>query len=401
MMKNISMILGLMLILMSFRANSETLNAGPWSFQLKMTYGTVPFIINFDKKKNKLTGVLENGKETIKLKNIRVVDKSVIIPLQNYDMTLEMSAPNEGAMTGFLIRHNKNPKVKTPVIAIRGKSERFPEKKNKPKINISGRWSVTLTNEQDIKEPGIIIFEQQDEKLHGSILTPTGDYRYMEGYVSGIEFKAASFDGSYNYLLKGRVLDGKLDGKILSSTVTEVKGFKDENAKLPDAYKQTQLEEALSFSFPDIDGNKVSLEDPKFKDKPVIVQFFGSWCPNCNDEMNFLIPWYNKNKDRGIEIVALAFERSVGPQEAKIQLKKIIKRKKIPYTLLIGGSTSEDKPKDKIKGLKNFIAFPTTVFLNKKHEVVKIHAGFTGPSTGEFFENWKTEFEQTVNELLK
>jgi hypothetical protein len=47
------------------------------------------------------------------------------------------------------------------------------------------------------------------------------------------------------------------------------------------------------------------------------------------------------------------------------------------------------------------MSFPTTVFLNKKHEVVKVHAGFNGPSTGEFFETWKKEFNQTVDELLK
>ena len=74
---------------------------------------------------------------------------------------------------------------------------------------------------------------------------------------------------------------------------------------------------------------------------------------------------------------------------------------KIPYTVLIAGSTSQDKPADKIPGIKNFISFPTTVFLNKKHEVVKVHAGFTGPSTGEFYQKWKTEFNQTVDELLK
>lgn len=56
---------------------------------------------------------------------------------------------------------------------------------------------------------------------------------------------------------------------------------------------------------------------------------------------------------------------------------------------------------EKIPGLKNFISFPTTVFLNKKHEVVKVHAGFTGPSTGAFFEKWKQEFNATVNELVK
>jgi len=117
--------------------------------------------------------------------------------------------------------------------------------------------------------------------------------------------------------------------------------------------------------------------------------------------MNYLIPWYKSRKQKSVEIIALAFERSNTKEEAKKQLLKTQKKYQIPYTLLIAGSTSEDKPKDKIPGLKNFISFPTTIFLNNKHQIIKIHAGFTGPSTGVFFERWKKEFNQTVEELVK
>ena len=316
-------------------------------------------------------------------------------------MALEMNPPKDGVMEGFLIRYNKNPAVKTPVFAIYGESERFPEDKSKPKIDLTGKWAVTLNDEDlDEESEGVLIFDQKGNELHGSLLTPTGDYRYMEGFVSGNEFEAASFDGVYNYLVKGEVKKGKLKARILSSYRVLIEGKKDEKASLPDAYKQTQVEK-LKFQFPDLQGKKVSLDDPQFKDKPVIIQFFGSWCPNCLDETNYLIPWYGENKKRGIEIIALAFERSLGSKEAKTQLLKTQKKMKIPYTVLIAGSTSQDKPADKIPGIKNFISFPTTVFLNKKHEVVKVHAGFTGPSTGEFYQKWKTEFNQTVDELLK
>lgn len=399
MMKKTSLIFAMSAFLFSFMANSATLNTGPWRFELRAVYGNVPFIIHVDQDKTGLKGTLKNGKEGIPV-TIEVENDKINIPLQTYEVSLEMNPPKDGAMSGFLIRHNKNPKVKTPVIAIYGESERFPEEKSSPKINLNGRWAITMLDEQDKKENGVIVFTQNGQKLSGSILTPTGDYRYLEGFVSGNEFEAASFDGVYNYLLKGKVIDGKLEAAILSSYKTLIEGKKDEKAQLPDAYKQTQVA-AMDFTFPDLTGKQVSLKDKRFAGKPVIVQFFGSWCPNCLDETNYLIPWYTQNQKRGIEIVALAFERSVGPAEAKKQLIKTQKKMNINYPLLIAGSTSEDKPAEKIPGLKNFMSFPTTVFLNKKHEVVKVHAGFNGPSTGEFFETWKKEFNQTVDELLK
>lgn len=401
MMKNILMILASMVLFLSYAAHSAALQAGAWRFELKTDNAIIPFIIEFKLVKGKYTGTLLNGEEKIKLTKIRIKNKKVSIPLETYEVSIEMEQPKEGKMVGLLVRHNKNPKIETPLRAVYHEVERFPEEKSNPSIDLNGRWAITLTDDSDKKDNGVIVFTQKGNSLNGSILTPTGDYRYMEGFVSGSEFEAASFDGIYNYLVKGSVdKDGKLVAKILSNSMTKIEGIKDPNADLPDAYKKTQVE-AINFTFPDLAGKNVSLSDKKFKNKPVIIQFFGSWCPNCMDEMNYLIPWYKENKKRGIEIVALSFERSLNKAEARNQLMKVKKEKKIPYTLLIAGHTSEDKPMDKVPGLKNFISFPTTVFLNKNHEVIKVHAGFTGPSTGEFYVKWKTEFNQTVNEILK
>lgn len=401
MMKNISAIVVSMVLFLSFGAHSAALSAGSWRFELKTANAVIPFIIDFKLARGKYTGTLHNGKEKIKLNGIQIKNKNVSIPLQTYEVSLEMEQPKEGRMIGLLVRHNKNPKVETPVLAVFNEKERFPEEKSKAAIDLNGRWAVSLTDESDKKDTGVLVFEQKGNNLNGSILTPTGDYRYIEGFVSGSEFEAASFDGVYNYLVKGTVdKDGKLVASILSNSITKIEGKKDPKAELPDAYKQTQVE-SINFTFPNLAGKNVSLSDKKFKNKPVIIQFFGSWCPNCLDEMNYLIPWYKENRNSGVEIVALSFERSLEKDEARKQLSKLQKKKKIPYTLLIAGYTSEDKPMEKVPGLKNFISFPTTVFLNKKHEVVKVHAGFTGPSTGEFYTKWKTEFNQTVNEILK
>jgi thiol-disulfide isomerase/thioredoxin len=378
----------------------RTLNTGPWRFELQAVHGTIPFIIDIQKTKKKYSGILKNGKEEIPL-SIKVKKNLIIIPLQTYEMSLEMERPVEGRMRGNLIRHNKNPKIKTPVIATQGQNERFPDTKSPAQIDLGGKWSIKLTDSEGKEDQGVLLAEQVGNKLHATIMTPTGDYRYMEGVVFGHEFKAASFDGVYNYLFKGKIEGHKLEAEILANYKMKVNGKRDPQAELPDAYGATQLE-ALSFNFPNLKGDKnISLDDDYLKNRPVIVQFFGSWCPNCLDETNYLSPWYKENQKRGIEIVALAFERSLNHREAKAQLLKTQAKLKISYPILLAGITAEDKPMDKIKGLKNFISFPTMVFLNRKHQVVKIHAGFTGPSTGAYFEKWKVEFNNTVNELLK
>jgi thiol-disulfide isomerase/thioredoxin len=382
------------------KAFGRAITPGFWRFELKMSYAVVPFIIKFDYQKRKLRGQLINGEEVIELKKIIVKNKSLSIPLAHYEISLELKIDDKNIMSGNLVRHNKNPKIETPVRGIRSEKERFPQKKSPPLVYLNGKWSVIIEDDQETKTEAVTIFKQVGNKLHGSILTPTGDYRYLEGYVAGDEFEAASFDGIYNYLLKGRIKKDKLEALLLSNSRSIIDGYKNSNAQLADPYQATQLTD-LTFSFPDLNGNKVSLNDPKFKDKPVIVLIYGSWCPNCLDEMNFMIPWYQNNQQKGVEVVALAFERSLSEKEAIIQLKKTQKKYKIPYTILLAGSTSLEKPNEKLPGLKNFISFPTTIFLDRKHQVYKIHAGFSGPSTGEFYQKWIEEFNSITSKLLE
>jgi thiol-disulfide isomerase/thioredoxin len=381
-------------------AATKKLNAGPWLFELKTSHATVPFIINFAWMGDTLTGTIENGAEKIPLKNIIIKDDEITIPIQEYEITMELNQNTLGSLSGYLVRHNKNPIMRTPIHGVAGTTETFSDDGIKPSADFSGHYAVEIVDEDGNKSPGVLILNQKAKKLNGSLLTPTGDYRYFSGRVSANEFVAASFDGMFNYLIKGTIKDGIVESSLLTNYKLKISGKLDPAARLPDAYKHTEIS-GIDFTFSDLKGKLRTLRDKKFKNKAVIIQLFGSWCPNCMDEMNYLIPWYKKNKTRGVEIIALAFERSLEPPLAKAQLLKVQKQKQVPYTLLLAGSTAEEKPMDQIKGLKNFISFPTTIFLNRKHEVVKVHAGFTGPGTGQFYEEWKKEFNTIVDKTLE
>ena len=61
--------------------------------------------------------------------------------------------------------------------------------------------------------------------------------------------------------------------------------------------------EPFRFSFPDLQGRIVSNTDAQFRDKVVLLNISGSWCPNCHDEAPFLAPRYNRYRAKGLEIV--------------------------------------------------------------------------------------------------
>jgi hypothetical protein len=76
-------------------------------------------------------------------------------------------------------------------------------------------------------------------------------------------------------------------------------------------------------------------------------------------------------------------------------------RMNIGYDLAVAGQASSAEASKSLPQLAKVLAFPTTIFLDKKGEVRKIHTGFSGPGTGKYYEQEKADFNQTVDMLLK
>jgi thiol-disulfide isomerase/thioredoxin len=145
-------------------------------------------------------------------------------------------------------------------------------------------------------------------------------------------------------------------------------------------------------------GKTVTNDDPQFKGKVVIVDIFGTWCPNCHDEAPLLSDIYNRYRTKGVEIVGLSYEYT-DDRARNDRLVKIYRDTYgIQFPLLLAGTTDEGQIAKTLPQLVNFGAYPTTIFLDRDGKVHAIHAGFAGPATGNYAEV-KARFEQLVQEL--
>jgi len=180
---------------------------------------------------------------------------------------------------------------------------------------------------------------------------------------------------------------------------------RNETYELPSDYSLTFLKDGydkFEFSFPDVDGNLVSLSDDRFKDKVVLVQILGSWCPNCLDETKFYAPFYKENKDRGIEIVGLNFEYAKTKEKAFKSMNRLAEKIEVSYPLLLAQYGTSDKLEaaKKLPMLNHILSYPTTIYIDKKGKVRKIHTGFNGPATGDKHLEFKKEFTRAPVEIL-
>ena len=197
-----------------------------------------------------------------------------------------------------------------------------------------------------------------------------------------------------------------MDGVFWSGShfKTAWRAFKNPQAKLQNADSLTFLKkgyDSFSFRFPDQNGDTVSLADDRFKNKAVIVQIMGSWCPNCLDETNYYKTLYDQYGNLGLEIVALAFERTKTEEKAYKNLQRLVERTGVKYTMLLGGATRETKAAEALPMLNHVMSYPTSIFLDKNHKIKRIHTGFYGPSTGEYYTRFVSETEKLVEEMLE
>jgi thiol-disulfide isomerase/thioredoxin len=273
--------------------------------------------------------------------------------------------------------------------------------------DVTGKYAAVFRSEDGRDSSMKVgVFQQRGNRVSGTFLTPTGDYRFLDGNMVGDSLLLSTFDGSNLYLVKARQLpDGRLVG-MFRSGVSSVRTFTarpDPNATLPDARSATFLKPGkttLDFSFPQPDGTVVSSKDERFRGKVTIVQLLGTWCPNCMDETAFLSPWSKKNRPRGVEVIGLAFETSTDLAVAGPKIERMKKRFALDYPVVLAGSNAPAESGKALPALNRVAAFPTTIFIDKKGQVREIHSGFNGPGTGRYYDEFVDGFNRLVSKLL-
>ncbi|MDZ7896878.1 MAG: TlpA disulfide reductase family protein [Arcicella sp.] len=379
-----------------------------WRATVMTDGGELPFGLELQKQaKNTYKVFVLNASERFQTDDAILTGDSLTIPISLFDAQIvaKMSA---NTLVGIFSK-NKGRKSysQSPFKATLGYGTRFRTNKMAIRGNPQGKWSVNFINPTSGKVSDAVgIFQQKGNIVTGTFLTTTGDYRFMDGNMVGDSLFISTFDGSHTFMLRTKVEGDQMMGKFYGS----LKGFsnfeatRNVKAELPDLAKMTYLKEGfdkLSFTFPNENGEQISLSDAKFKGKVTVIQILGSWCPNCMDESNYLAPFYKKNKNKGLEIIGLAYEKTGDDAFFKEKMALLRKRFGVEYPLLKAGLNNSESASESLPMLNKVIGFPTTLILDKKGSIRLTHAGFSGPGTGKYYTDWVNEFESLIEKLLK
>lgn len=390
------------------KSNYE-LSEGNWLGKLSNDNAAViPFNFEVIDSLGKKMMIIKNADDQLVVDEIKILKDSTQIILPFFDAELMVKVYSD-SLVGKWKKHYADYTLETPFVALKNISDRFNEISADSSKKFDGTWASTF-----IKLPNndtsyaIGEFRTVGKKVYGTFLSSTGDYRFLEGVSSDNKLYLSTFDGSNALRFEAEISkDNKnlINGVFYSSKSSYYKWFASNqpDAKLPDADNLTFLKDgfdSIDFTFKDLQGKAVSLKDDKYKNKVILIQIMGSWCPNCIDESTFVTEYYSKSDKSKLDVIGLCYERSEDFQKASANVIKMRDRLKIPYDLLIAGSNAKGKVNESLPMLNNFIAFPTMIILDKNHKVRKIHTGYSGPATGKHYVDFKYEFENFVNKLL-
>lgn len=371
---------------------------GHWRAVLDLAGGPLPFAISIERAGRAWQAELCNGAKCQRFSKVRVGGDSVV--LENADYAATITAALRGdSLVGYYHNVGSNGPRTIPFRAARGgwPITRAPSR-------LVGRWDATFY--QDLEtSPRVLEFRNGLAGIEGTLISSTSDYGPFSGTTSADTFAIGYFDGSFVYLITGRLKGDTLRGIFHAGLRTQtpwqaVRSSGAPHLKSPTELTSADTTEPFSFRFPDLRGRLVGNDDPRLKGKVVLVDIFGTWCPTCHEGMPGLIELYNRYRGRGLEIVGLAFEVTGDTAVDAPLVRRYRDKFRIPFPLLLAGTSDVEGIEAALPQLRGAGAFPTIIFLGRDGRVRRVHAGFHGVAAGDQHQRQAREFEEEIEKLL-
>ena len=378
---------------------SGTEPANQWRAVVDVAGGPLRFTLEFDLDKG--TGQMCSGASCQALSGAAMDGDSLVLEIGDFAASIVAKPRNDSLIGAYRNVGNRGPRV----IPFRAKRGNWPAETDIPS-GLTGRWDVTYYNESGSTSPRVLQLGATPRGLEGTIISNTGDYGLFWGRAEPDSFSLAHFDGSFVYMLTGQIHGDSLEGLFHAGARTQrrwtaVRSQGEGHLRSPTELTQMKSPEPFAFSFPDLEGQLVSSTDERFRDKVVIVDVFGSWCPTCHEAAPSLVRFYEEYHDRGLEIVGLAYEVTGDSATDNALLRRYREKFGIEFPLLLAGINITSATAATLPQLEGFTAYPTTIFIGRDGSVRRIHAGFYGPATGAQHDRLIRDFSAFIESLLE
>lgn len=104
---------------------------------------------------------------------------------------------------------------------------------------------------------------------------------------------------------------------------------------------------APDFTLPEMNGGELTLSD--YTDKLVLLNFWGTYCPPCVEEMPLMQRYYDKYKDEGLVVIA------VNENESLVRVRGFVRQHELNFPIPMD--------KDTVRKQYGVVAYPSSFFI--------------------------------------
>jgi thiol-disulfide isomerase/thioredoxin len=386
----------------------ETSGAGGQWYQARLTTSDgahVPFFLRLPSNCESEAATLVNGEERVPV-DCQQAGGEVVLDFPVYGTRISATPTAAGTLEGSWVRPYMPEPQRRMAFSARPIAAPDPRQRfagdlgaageSEPSTDLSGVWRMSF----GAHGPAKGMFRGAGTGVvEGTAELPSeyGDLRFLAGAQRGRSVSLSSFDGQHAYLLKMQVEpDGRLRGEfrccdeVRDTFVAE----RSDDFQVVDPLQQVHLLSAERRV--DIEA----LHDPKYDGKAVVVEIFGTWCPNCNDLAPLLTELYARYRNQGLEMLGLAYELS--DDEAYIQARLAAYREKhgVTWDVVLAPAAPERLLARGPAQLSSIEGVPVTIFLNRDRTVHAIYSGFLGPAAGAAHEEASARIRALTREIV-
>lgn len=145
---------------------------------------------------------------------------------------------------------------------------------------------------------------------------------------------------------------------------------------------QSNRSYAKNFSLYSLNGSKKKVELRNFRGKPLVINFWASWCGPCREEMPFFEKTWDEYKNKGVVFLG------INVLDEEKNAKDFLNSFGISY-LNLRDSSGE------VADAYSIVALPATFFIDKEGKIIRRNYGEFLGKTGE------TNFINYIKEIMK
>lgn len=392
-MKNLLL---LCLLCAGVKMQGQSLKAGQWQGLIEYEHEDVPFEFSVENTKDGLVITIQNGDEQLQIENATISGDSITIPLKPFDAWLKAKI-SDHTLEGYWKKGYRTKGL--PFSASYG-TPRFERSSKKGVKKFIGKWQIEFTPPSSQPYPGVLMVAESNGLMTGTFLTEVGDFRYFKGVVRNDSLLMSSFDGAHAFLFKGLVYKENITGSLtMDRTYSEaLAGVKNDEASIPIPFKEVEPGHRPYFDILSAGDPGVKIDADKYFNKVLVLQLFGTWCPNSMDQTYFLREWH-KSKPENVEVLAVTFEPNFSTAYGNQRIENYQSAMGLPYPISLGGELSKGQAALALPYEDKINAFPTLVLVDKEGFIRYEFSYFNGPATGEYHQAFVDKFNESINML--